>query len=206
MKKLLPLLLLSLTLLLVAGTEPDFRPPTDKPVARPSVALENFHAAHVAAFVESPGRGAARTVQPPMWERQLMSVALPVAGSPSAIYQREQFSLVGLLNHATPMAYMTAASPHSPPIRGPLPMRAPDSFESGALARLRGGETLVTTQEPDGAWRMLGAVRARPDCIQCHDDNREGDLLGAFSYRLVPATPPQPKVESAPSSRQSLRP
>lgn len=204
-KNLLPVLLLPLTLLLVAGPDPRQSLPAKKSTALPPDALQKFHAAHVTAFVESPGRGAARTVQPPMWSSQMMSVALPEAGSSQTIYRREQFSLVGLLSRATPLAYTTATSPHGQPIRGPLPTRALDEFESVALARLMGGETLVFSHGSDGALRVMGPVLARAECVQCHDDKNVGDLLGAFSYRLV-LTTASTRVESAPPSRQAFRP
>lgn len=206
MKKIfIPVLFLPLTLLLMAGTNSRQNLPAEKNAARPPAALQQFHAAHVTAFVESPGRGAARTVQPPMWAIQLMSVALPKTGIPQTIYRREQFSLLGLLSRATPLVYTTATSPHGQPIRGPLPTRALDEFESMALARLMGGETLVVSHESDGTLRMMGPVLARAECAQCHDDKQVGDLLGAFSYWLAP-TPPPTKVESAPPSRLTSRP
>jgi hypothetical protein len=202
---LFPILLLPLTLLLVAGTDPRQSLPAEKSTARPPDTLLKFHAAHVTAFVESPGRGATRTVQPPMWASQMMSIALPETGILQTIYRREQFSLVGLLSRATPLAYTTATSPHGQPIRGPLPTRALDEFESVAVDRLMGGETLVVSHESDGTLRMMGSLLARAECIQCHDDKNEGDLLGAFSYRLAPTSAPT-RVESAPPSRQPPRP
>jgi hypothetical protein len=46
------------------------------------------------------------------------------------------------------------------------------------------GEQLVVDEQP-GEVRMLGAVRAAKQCLDCHEVPR-GELLGAFSYRLYP--------------------
>jgi hypothetical protein len=208
MKKLLPLLLLSLTLLLVAGTEPPFRPPPDKPAGPPPAALEKYHAAHVVAFAESPGFGASRTMQPPMWEPGLLSVVLPATETPHGSFRREQFNLVSLLDHDPAVVYTASPTSHDSVRRGTaaMPTRKPDAFELEALVKLKAGQALVVGPADDGGFRMLGALWAQKNCVECHEDRREGDLLGAFSYRLVAAVAPQPKVESAPSSRKPPRP
>ena len=36
--------------------------------------------------------------------------------------------------------------------------------------------------------RMVGSLRAGKDCMECHSIRR-GELLGAFSYELVPPRP-----------------
>jgi len=36
--------------------------------------------------------------------------------------------------------------------------------------------------------RMVGSLRAGKDCMECHSVRR-GELLGAFSYELVPVRP-----------------
>ena len=64
-----------------------------------------------------------------------------------------------------------------------LPTRSLDLFESTGLEALAKGDELFTRSR-NGVVRMLGAVRAKSDCLSCHDNKREGDLLGAFSYTL----------------------
>jgi hypothetical protein len=60
--------------------------------------------------------------------------------------------------------------------------RSLDAFESAALEAVQKGENLVYS--PVVPTRMFGALRADGSCVRCHDDKREGDLLGAFTYWL----------------------
>ena len=66
-----------------------------------------------------------------------------------------------------------------------------DAFESSALEAVQKGENLVYS--PVVPTRMFGTLRADGSCIRCHEDKREGDLLGAFTYWLTkPADQIQP--------------
>ena len=38
--------------------------------------------------------------------------------------------------------------------------------------------------------RAIAAIRARPACLSCHEDHREGDVLGALGYGLGRLTIP----------------
>jgi hypothetical protein len=62
------------------------------------------------------------------------------------------------------------------------PTRSLDPFEAEGLEALRGGKDLFV-RGTDKQARMLGAIRATRQCLQCHGGDR-GDLLGAFSYTL----------------------
>ena len=56
-------------------------------------------------------------------------------------------------------------------------------------ATLQEGKNLVlggTAAEPRG----LGAIRARAECIRCHEA-KVGDVLGAFTYDLEPMLGPK---------------
>ena len=46
-----------------------------------------------------------------------------------------------------------------------------------------GGADIVVDAGPGGE-RAMGPIRARPDCLACHRDHREGEVLGALSYGL----------------------
>jgi len=60
-----------------------------------------------------------------------------------------------------------------------------------ALAALHTGESqIIFTDRDDQDLRMLGAIRAQKECLQCHIV-AEGALLGAFSYQLRELTPPE---------------
>jgi hypothetical protein len=90
--------------------------------------------------------------------------------------------LVGLLIHPKPVAYVSENLPRMDELRA-APTRELSAFESTGLKTLRDGEELYVRETPDGSVRMLGALRALKQCINCHGCAR-GDLLGAFSYEL----------------------
>jgi hypothetical protein len=46
----------------------------------------------------------------------------------------------------------------------------------------------------DDRIRMVGSLRAGKNCLECHSVRR-GELLGAFSYELVPTRPLPAKKE-----------
>ncbi len=62
------------------------------------------------------------------------------------------------------------------------PNRMLDEFESQALANLRRGDEVVL-RETGHTLRVLGAIRARQECLKCHKVE-VGTLLGAFTYTL----------------------
>jgi hypothetical protein len=59
-----------------------------------------------------------------------------------------------------------------------------DYFELAGLAELREGKSTYVRHK-DGVVRMLGALRATDQCLQCHASARLGDLLGALSYTIA---------------------
>jgi hypothetical protein len=58
-----------------------------------------------------------------------------------------------------------------------------DDFELLALERLKNGVDAVS-RESGNTLRVFGGIKARKDCLGCHQQNKEGDLLGAFTYKL----------------------
>jgi hypothetical protein len=65
-----------------------------------------------------------------------------------------------------------------------LETRPLDVFETTGVAELRDGKELFIRTRGN-AIRMLGALRATEQCLECHTDSKRGDLLGAFSYTFV---------------------
>jgi hypothetical protein len=95
--------------------------------------------------------------------------------------------LVGLVVAETPAVYLITPKNQydlmKPKFDGATaPKRLLDAFETEALAKLRGGDE-VALRADDTDMRMLGAIRARKDCLSCHRVE-VGTLLGAFSYTL----------------------
>jgi hypothetical protein len=65
-----------------------------------------------------------------------------------------------------------------------LKTRPLDIFEIAGVAELRQGKDIYIRHKGN-AIRMLGALRATTQCLECHSENKNGDLLGAFSYTFV---------------------
>jgi hypothetical protein len=84
-----------------------------------------------------------------------------------------------------------------------VPTRALDRFEVEGLVQLRRGAGLVVRTTPE-EMRLLGAVRARKQCLACYGC-KEGDLLGAFTYTLTPKNEGTP-VPARLADTDGLRP
>ncbi len=96
-----------------------------------------------------------------------------------------ELELVSLLKYDDPVVYLSENLPKMDELRD-APTRPLDPFEAEALAALLRGEDLMVRESPE-RMRMLGSLRAAKQCLRCHSVER-GDLLGAFSYRLVRET------------------
>ncbi|GEM_PF-4666470 len=98
------------------------------------------------------------------------------------VWEAKSVDMIGLVKSATPVVYVSekVAEMHG---TGEVPTRPLDEFELAGLHALAKGDNLFGRSR-DGAIRLLGAVRAETSCIACHEDKKEGDLLGAFSYVL----------------------
>lgn len=103
-----------------------------------------------------------------------------------------RLELISLLKHAEPVAYVTEHLPQMDELQQ-APTRALTEFERDSLKQLRSDEDLVVQTHPQ-LIRMVGSVRAGNDCLKCHSVKR-GELLGAFSYELVPIKEDMPKTD-----------
>jgi hypothetical protein len=101
----------------------------------------------------------------------------PEAGS----WRFESLDLISLLKYPEPVAYVSKHLPQMDELRD-APTRPLDEFEAQQLPRLRIGDQLAFNQGARRV-RMLGAIRARAECLNCHYADT-GELLGAFSYDL----------------------
>jgi hypothetical protein len=99
-----------------------------------------------------------------------------------------RLELVSLLRHTEPAVYVSAELPRMDTLNQDR-VRPLSDFEGRALAALRGGEDVVTEATTNHI-RMLGALRASKQCLECHQVRR-GDLLGAFSYDMQRDPPHQ---------------
>jgi hypothetical protein len=163
------------------------RPPTG-PLAYPDAdrlnRLGGLHQSALADFAFPAGWGYVRDVdhvagfvphafsQLPQFEHAPLSTSR---------WDTVRVELVSLLKHDSPAVYLSRDLPRMDELAA-APVRPLDAFEERGLAVLHeGAETHV---ECDEEWiRMLGAVRAARQCLDCHQVER-GTMLGAFSYVL----------------------
>jgi hypothetical protein len=142
--------------------------------------LRGVHEDYVDAFVASEGFGKTRLT--PMM--RLLGRQDPVGDTGLTV---RDVQLIGIAKHDPPVVYESAFQGFQHGEDGPQffdsRARAVDAEEIHALLALSQGQELVTRPEAGGL-RMIGPIRARSECLQCHRGKQVGDLLGAFSYRL----------------------
>ncbi len=103
------------------------------------------------------------------------------------------WGMIGDLEGKTPKAYLFSPSPFmgrtasddksaKPEVK--IEQDSLNRFEDHALALLRQGEKLVRW-ERDSSMHSVGAIRAEAQCLRCHESNKAGDLLGAFTYSFT---------------------
>lgn len=151
-------------------------------------------------------------LQLPEMTSETSSADTTQAASPKMAFKKsakswriEIIDLVGLLEPDNPVVYDTHkvlmshlkfgpdGKPVQPPAKkfeqGPngklLPAnaRVPDFFELAGIERIKAGANLFVRHK-DNVIRMLGPLHATTQCLKCHEDYKEGDVLGALSYTI----------------------
>jgi hypothetical protein len=177
----------------------------------PFASAEAMQAEFLKRFLDAPGFGMRRVLVPEyhrpapylVWNEQRFAVKPP--------------ELIGLEEHDDPVAYVlpfgsfAKADFTNKLSRSLVKTRELNSFEAAALDRLRRGQSIIAEERaetgetipPELRLRVLGAIRATSDCLDCHSGG-EGKLLGAFSYVLTPVekkvTPLESLTNSVPAS------
>ena len=128
-------------------------------------------------FLESKGNGISRMYADTMQVHDSMRLRITSAD----IYKLEAVELVGVAMHDKPVAFSRAVHGNLSKLLESRPLTA---FEERALGELKAGETVSVQVEKSGRF-VVGALRAKQDCVQCHAGYKTGDLLGALSYRLT---------------------
>lgn len=99
------------------------------------------------------------------------------------MWRLDELQLVGLLMHDHPIVYdrqFRGTQSGSRSITRDL-----DLVEAELLEELSNGADLsFSWDEGHSSLLMLGAIRAKANCLKCHDVN-QNDLLGAFAYRIT---------------------
>ena len=153
-------------------------------VAVPSKDLEQIHSKSIGAFLAAKKTDPTQPIaigfgiNAELWKK--------IQQEKPTNWEAKSVDLVGLLKHDKPIVYVSEKLPDMKILHN-LPTRDLDDFEMIGLKRLVDGEELFSRSQ-EGVVRLLGAVRAKADCLSCHDGKKEGDLLGAFSYTLREAT------------------
>ena len=137
-----------------------------------------LHAYFVDRFLESEGNGISRVYQPPMTLRESMRLRI----TSRDVYKLDGFDLIGIGKHPAPVAFL-GRNRHTVSLgRQTRPLT---TFEERAISELTAGEDVAVQSDPTGR-AIVGALRAKEDCLRCHG-GKTGDVLGALSYRLTPA-------------------
>lgn len=169
--------------------------------ARTFPSLDLMHESYTADFASRPGFGASRVIFLPPQDFLTLD---------GGTYRFAAPDLLGLADE--PVAYtrrhpaetIAVADLSRKESRARLQRRPLTDDELRAVAELRRGQNLVTlpkqvavptehgTNHVAGLL-AVGALRARAQCAECHDV-KEGTLLGAFAYTLVPTNSVAPRT------------
>ncbi len=171
---------------LAAGNDVPLQPP---PLPSQIEAVRQFTAMIDSAYVPARQRAAG-------FVSHAMTKAPAIQGASAEDWLISRLDLVSLRKFAAPRVYLSEHLPRMDELRN-AKTRPVDDFEQRALHQLHEGEDIVLDQQLNTI-RMVGAVRAAKQCLDCHSVRR-GELLGAFSYlldRKQPMAPP--KVEDKP--------
>lgn len=164
--------------------QPDYLNPYVPPTGVPTDIVESwdegkmrqFHAESAVDFLNPKGFGYFKNRKE---VAGFLSHGMSKVQAAPAPWLIARIELIGVVIHAKPVAYLSANLPRMDELRK-APTRPLDAFETIALEELRKGEDLYARGAADKA-RMVGAIRATKQCLECHGASR-GDLLGAFSY------------------------
>jgi hypothetical protein len=115
----------------------------------------------------------------------------PDGPPPPERWALRRLELVSLLKHERPQVYVSGELPKMENMKK-SPTRDLDAFEAEGLKKLQAGEDLHTDATLNRI-RMVGSLRARTECLDCHHGER-GQLLGAFSYEILRDPPLRPKL------------
>ena len=127
-------------------------------------------------FLESKGNGISRMYADTMQVHDSMRLRITSAD----IYKLEAVELVGVrVRVLEPEPLDDRRTPATP-----RDSRPPTACAPRPLREPKACETVSVQVEKSGRF-VVGALRAKQDCVQCHAGYKTGDLLGALSYRLT---------------------
>ena len=143
-------------------------------VARQLLDVRNWNAAHGGVYVRQSPYG-----PPNPWLPE-EDRTLAVADGRTLVLMNPAYMSRQLAERvAEPGLRISIVSPH--PLR---PDNLADAWESGALARCtEGAREIFAPPQADGQGRLrlLSVLTAGQDCLRCHHDRAEGEILGGIS-------------------------
>lgn len=121
---------------------------------------------------------------PDTWNGNLRPDERVVDPNSNIHWKANRIQLVSLLMHKEPSVYETDGLPNMEELSSAdIGTRPLNEFESNGLENLKNGKEVVV-QPTTNRIIMLGAVRARKSCLECHLA-KPNELLGAFSYEFL---------------------
>ena len=149
----------------------------------PTERFQEFHTSALVDFLNPAGFGYVKEHRVVAGFQEHHFRKLPGADDGFRIspWRLQRVELVSLLKHADPCVYLSDNLPRMDELRN-AKVRPLDAFEAQRLPDMLRGQDLAFDQS-DKTLRVLGAIRAAKQCLDCHDV-QHGDLLGAFSYQL----------------------
>ena len=152
-------------------------------------AEEQMNDYFVQQFIDSANFGNRRMIPRTMMIDDAMRLIrhdpkdVDAAGQP-ACYQLDNLELIGIARHATPVAFIVNRHERNGTNFSSVTTRPLTEFETKSLDQLRAGSEAVVQTDAKGCL-VVGPVRARELCLECHAGAKVGDVLGAFSYKLT---------------------
>lgn len=180
-----------------------------RPVARAMLSLptapllwtadDQMHSYFLKRFLQAQGMGFTRMAAPSLSPDDMMQLTISEAATsegekpaPGQPYQLKSVELVGLAFHDPPVLFKQELY-HRPDVRPmqtfkrlPETYRALTDTEQKMLTTLVAGKEDTVAQTDKDQRLVFGAIRAQQSCLECHTTAKVGDVLGAFSYHLVP--------------------
>jgi hypothetical protein len=116
----------------------------------------------------------------------------PVLPSQTELWRVSSIELIGLWQRESPVVFEQRPTTGFGNITTErVPTRNVNRDESSAISKLQSDAQLVASfDDQTSKIRLVGAIRAKQSCIQCHDTT-EGSLLGAFTYAIDPQKWPE---------------
>jgi len=172
-----------------SATTPRASPPLIEDVTDATVV--DMHRWYVKDFLAQDGFGRRRIIDFEDFPRNRVEIG----GRPHCMVKRR---LIGAWRHDQPRLYEPYTILSKRNLQA-TPWSELDAIDAAALKKLEGGSEIVINAEHA---RVVGALRAKKACLECHDVKR-GTVLGALRYDFEPIGRANPMpIELVPKSYQ----